>query len=130
MSVIPIDSSRALKERVSAYLEAVAGERPDLVEEHLSALPLFLRQRYAIYSARLLGRRFLLALEGQDWEPGSRAEYGKQWQGPGAKFGPTVVLVLPRLPSYARNRMVQMGIPFIVPGSQTFIPNAVIDLRG
>ena len=25
--------------------------------------------------------------------------------------------------------MVHMGIPFIVPGSQTFIPNSIIDLR-
>jgi hypothetical protein len=119
----------SLKERLSAYLEALSGERPDLVAEHVSALPLFLRQRYTIYSARLFGRKFLLAFEGEDWEPGAPAEYGKQWQGLGAKLGATVVLVLPRLPSYARNRMVQMGIPFIIRGRQTYIPNGLIDLR-
>jgi hypothetical protein len=118
-----------LKQRLLAYLEALLGERPDLVEECASLLPLFLRERYALYSARLFGRKFLLALEGEDWETGSPAEYGKQWEALGMKLDGTVVLVLPILPSYARNRMVQMGIPFIVPGSQTFIPNAFIDLR-
>jgi DNA-binding MarR family transcriptional regulator len=39
------------------------------------------------------------------------------------------VLVLAHLPSYARNRMVRSGIPFIVPGSQLFLPGAIMDLR-
>ena len=119
----------SLKQRLLAYLEALSGERPDLVEENAFALPLFLRERYAIYSARLFGQRFLLALEREGWETGAPAEYGKHLEALGMKLDGTVVLVLPILPSYARNRMVQMGIPFIVPGSQTFIPNAFIDLR-
>jgi hypothetical protein len=60
---------------------------------------------------------------------GSPGEYGKHEEALKLKLGEPVVLVLPILPSYARNRMVQMGIPFIVPGSQTFIPNSLIDLR-
>jgi len=118
-----------LKQRLLAYLEALLGECPDLVEEPASSLPLFLRERYGLFSARLFGRKFLLALEGEDWETGSPAEYGKQREVLGLRMEGTVVLVLPILPSYARNRMVQMGIPFIVPGSQIFIPNAFIDLR-
>lgn len=119
----------SLKQRLLAYLEALSGERPDLVEQHVAALPLFLRQKYTVYSTRIFGRKFLLALEGENWEPGAPAEYGKQRHALGAGLGGTVVLVLPMLPSYARNRMVQMAIPFIVPGTQTFIPNALIDLR-
>ena len=57
-----------LKQRLLAYLEALLGERPDLVEEHFAALPLFLRQRYTVYSTRIFGRKFLLALEGEDWK--------------------------------------------------------------
>ena len=119
----------SLKQRLLAYLEALSGERPDLVEEQVAALPLFLRQKYTVYSTRIFGRKFLLALEGEDWEPGAPADYGKQCHALGAELGETVVLVLPMLPSYARNRMVQMAVPFIVPGSQTFIPNVLIDLR-
>lgn len=118
-----------LKERLLPYWEALSGERPDLAVEHAAALPLFLRQRYEVYSTQFFGRNFFLALEGEGWEAATPAEYKKQWDTLGTQLGGPVVLVLPGLPSYARNRMVQAGIPFIVPGSQTFIPNALIDLR-
>ncbi len=118
-----------LKERLLSYLEVVSGERPDLAKATDSALPLFLRERYSIFSTRMFGRKFLAALETEDWESGSPGEYGKHVETLAAKLGEPVILVLPILPSYSRNRMVKMGIPFIVPGSQTFIPNTVIDLR-
>jgi len=107
----------------------ITGGHLDLMPEAASALPLFLRERYAIFSARLFGRKFLLALEAEDWAGGSPGEYRKHQEALKLNLGEKVVLVLPILPSYARNRMVQMGIPFIIPGSQIFMPNAVIDLR-
>jgi DNA-binding MarR family transcriptional regulator len=119
----------SLKQRLLDYLETVAGEHLDLMPETASALPLFLRERYGIFSTRLFGRQFLLALEAEDWEVGSPGEYGKHQATLKLNLGENVVLVLPILPSYARNRMVQMGIPFIIPGSQIFIPNTMIDLR-
>jgi DNA-binding MarR family transcriptional regulator len=118
-----------LKERLLNHLELLSGERPDLAAEAGSALPLFLRERYAVFSARLFGRKSLLAVEAKGREIGSPGEYGKHEEALKLKLGEPVVLVLPILPSYARNRMVQMGIPFIVPGSQTFIPISLIDLR-
>ena len=118
-----------LKQRLLDYLETIAGEHPDLMPEAASALPLFLRERFGIFSTRLFGRKFLLALEAEDWEGGSPGEYGKHQETLKLNLGGNVILVLPSLPSYARNRMVQMGIPFIIPGSQIFIPNTVIDLR-
>ncbi len=118
-----------LKERLVNYLETLSGERPDLATEAGSALPLFLRERYAIFATRLFGRKTFLALEAEAWESGSPGEYGKHAEALKLKLGAPVVLVLPILPSYARNRMVQMGIPFIVPGSQTFLPNTLLDLR-
>jgi len=118
-----------IKQRLLDYLETILGEHLDLAPETASALPLFLRERYAIFSTRIFGRKFLMALEAEDWESGSPGEYGKHAEALNQKLGQPVVLALPMLPSYARNRMVQMGIPFIVPGSQIFIPNTVIDLR-
>jgi DNA-binding MarR family transcriptional regulator len=70
-----------------------------------------------------------LALEAEGWENGSPGEYRKHADTLKQTLNEPVVLVLQILPSYARNRMVQMGIPFIVPGSQTFIPGSLIDLR-
>jgi DNA-binding MarR family transcriptional regulator len=119
----------ALKERLLSYLETLSGERPDLTHKASSALPLFLRERYAIFSANLFGRKSLLALEKGDWEGGSPGEYRKHAEALQLKLGEPVVLVLPILPSHARNRMVHMGIHFIIPGSQTFIPNRLLDLR-
>jgi DNA-binding MarR family transcriptional regulator len=119
----------SLKERLLNHLELISGERPDLAAEAGSALPLFLRERYAVFSTRLFGRKSLLAVEAEGREIGSPGEYGKHEEALKLKLGEPVVLVLPILPSYARNRMVRMGIPFIVPGSQMFIPNSMIDLR-
>jgi DNA-binding MarR family transcriptional regulator len=118
-----------LKQRLLDYIETTLGEHLDLLPEAASALPLFLRERYVIFSTRLFGRKVLLALEAEDWEGGSPGEYGKHQETLKLNLSENVVLVLPILPSYARNRMVQMGIPFIIPGSQIFIPNTVIDLR-
>src|SRR5690606_3818293 len=109
--------------------ESVSGERPELVAEKATRLPLFLRERYQIQTVHLFGRRFPLALEKNDWDAGSPGEYESQAETLRTQLGETVVLVLPMLPSHARNRMVRLGIPFIVPGSQMFLPTAMIDLR-
>jgi len=118
-----------LAQRLLDYLETVSGERPELVAEKAAGLPLFLRESYRIQTARLFGRRFLLALETSDRDAGSPGEYESQANALRSHLGETVVLVLPMLPSHARNRMVKLGVPFIVPGSQLFLPTAMIDLR-
>ena len=53
----------SLKDRLLNYLETLSGERLDLSTEPDSALPLFLRERYAIFSTLLFGRKALLAVE-------------------------------------------------------------------
>jgi len=119
----------SLKEKLFNYWESLTGDRLDLAAKDASSLPLFLRERYTVFSTRLFGRASFLALETEGWENGSPAEYRKQAETLGGVLHEPVILVLPILPSYARNRMIQMGTPFIVPGSQTFIPNGLIDLR-
>lgn len=118
-----------LSDRLLDYLERLSGERPVLVPEPAAGLPLFLRSRYKINSVRVFGRRFLLALEAEDRDPGSPGEYQTQAEQLGSHLREPPVLVLAALDSYARNRMVRLGIPFIVPGSQAFLPNALLDLR-
>jgi len=118
-----------LQQSLLDYLGLLSGERPDLVPQKAAGLPLFLRERFEFQAIRLFGQRYVLALEKENWDADSPGEYENQVGIMQAQFAETVVLVLPRLPSYARNRMVRLGIPFIVPGSQTFLPNALIDLR-
>jgi len=92
-------------------------------------LPLFLRRRYSFYRGRLLGQKVLLAMESGDWESGSPGEYRSQADRLRTEFGEEVVFVLNSVTAYARNRLVQAGIPFIVPGTQVFLPDRLVDLR-
>jgi hypothetical protein len=118
-----------LKEHLLSYLETLLGSPPDLVSEKAAVLPLFLRERYRVFSTHLVGRRYLLALEIAPGEVGSPGDYSKQVETMRRALGEPVVLVLRTVPSYARNRMVQMGVPFIIPGNQMYLPNCLIDLR-
>jgi len=127
--IVSVSFMVSLKDRLMKHLEALTGDRLDLSAKEASSLPLFLRERYAVFSARLFGRKSIIALESEGWEIGSPGEYRKHADTLSQMLNEPVVLVLPILPSYARNRMVQMGVPFIVPGSQTFLPTGLIDLR-
>src|SRR5688572_29147208 len=117
------------QQRLIEYLEPLSGERPDLAPEKAAGLPLFLRERFDFQSIRLFGKHYVLAFEKEKLDAESPGEYENLVGLMQPKFTDTVALVLSRLPSYARNRMVRLGIPFIVPGSQTFLPAALIDLR-
>jgi DNA-binding MarR family transcriptional regulator len=119
----------SLQQRLLDYLEPLTGERPDLAPEKATNLPLFLRERFDFQNVRLFGQRYILALEKENGDSESPGEYENQIRLMQPQFTESVALVLQRLPSYARNRMVRLGIPFIVPGSQTFLPAALIDLR-
>lgn len=118
---------KPLRQSLLNYLTTLTGVQLDLVLEEAPALPLFLRTRYDICSIKLFGRRFLLALE--TGAPDSPSVYESQTATLSRQLGEPVTVVVPALPSSARNRMIQRGIPFIVPGSQTFLPTALIDLR-
>lgn len=122
----------ALDKRLTDYLESITGSSTPLRDAPASAqnrLPLFLRERYQLRSLGLFGRECLLALETPGWETGSPAEYAAHAQTMVAQFSEPVTLVVPHVASYARNRMVQAGTPFIVPGSQLFMPFMMVDLR-
>lgn len=122
----------ALEKRLTDYLEAITGAAAvlrDAPEAAQSRLPLFLRERYRLRQIDLLGSDCLLALETPDWETGSPAEYAAHAETLRKQFSKPVTLVVPQVVSYARNRMVQTGVPFIVPGSQLFMPFMMVDLR-
>ncbi len=117
------------KKTLLDYFEPLLGERPDLAPEKAVGLPLFLRERFDFQSTRLFGKAYILAFENENQDAESPGEYENFVGIMQPHFTAPVTLVLPRLPSYARNRMVRRGVPFIVPGSQTFLPAALIDLR-
>lgn len=118
-----------LLEKTERYLKRIAGDVRPFVQETAGSLPLFLRERYQLYRARLFGRDWLLAMEADGWDVGTPSEYRNQVDQLAQKAGGQVVLVLPSVSSTVRNRMVQMNVPFIVPDTQIFLPVAMINLQ-
>jgi DNA-binding MarR family transcriptional regulator len=114
------------------YLTGVTGEAPwiePMPEQAISTLPLYLRQRYKFFRADLFGRRCVLARENSATAELSPTEYGHEVTQLKQRLHEEVVLLLTKLPSYVRNRLVRQRIPFIVPGTQMFLPMLMIDLR-
>jgi hypothetical protein len=114
------------------YIETLTGLRPRLEvqpQPEVSRVPLFLRERYGLLETNLFGRRLRLAMEKAQPKELSPTEYGRHAALLKQLFDEEVVLVIPKLPSYVRNRLVREGIPFIVPGAQMFLPMLMIDLR-
>ena len=68
-------------------------------------------------------------MEDESWAPGAPGDYEKLAASLRSQVGEPVVLVISRMPAYARNRLVRMGIPFVVPGAQFFLPLVLLDLR-
>jgi len=67
---------------------------------------------------------------GGRWEPGSPSEYLRHWRQLSESIGEDrVALVLPFISAKIRNRMIQMGVPFIVPDAQIHLPLSMIILK-
>jgi hypothetical protein len=111
---------RALQESRLASAPATLAPNP---------LPLFLRERYTLRRAEIFGRDFLLALDSLAEEAPSAATYADFAELLASHLGKPPVLVLPALATHIRQGLIRLGRPFIVPGSQTFLPTALIDLR-
>ncbi len=117
---------------LAEYLGLVTGARPQLesVPKHETAkLPLFLRTRYLFLGTVFYGKRLYFALERTHPGKLTATGYGREAELLKKSLSADVVLVFDRLPSYIRNRFVKQGIPFIVPGTQMFLPMLLIDLR-
>ena len=111
------------------YLKALLSMEPGFRPLEMPNLPLFLRERFAFYQVDLFGRPWTLALENEAWETGSPGEYEKQVNLLRPHVKAPLVFVLDTIDSITRQRLVQKGIPFIVPGTQCFLPGALVDFR-
>lgn len=116
-------------QHLKSYLESISGVVPDLQMLEVSHLPLFIRSRFSFYSAELFGRSWCFALEDESLDTSSPAEYEKQAEIMRPLLKGPIVFILSNLLSNTRNRLVQKGVPFIVPSTQIFLPCALVDLR-
>ena len=110
---------------IAKYLEQILGNPVDLRQlpaGRLSGLPVFLTADYRFLEWRWLDQVMVLADAESDMEPPSVADLKSVHQLLSKQFKCPVVFVYPAMDAYRRNRFVQLGLPFIVPGLQLFIP--------
>ncbi|MBS3904460.1 MAG: hypothetical protein KGZ39_03955 [Simkania sp.] len=120
MTVIQ-DFERYLKEILNVTVKAIAWEKEQ-------DLPPFLRAPYCFYRISLLGSSCLVMLlkAGEEITPAIISKHIKQVE---AKWGGLCIYVCEAISSYNRKRLIEHGIPFIVPGNQCYLPDLGIDLR-
>ena len=120
------------KQKVLEYLKEVAGSIPAIkvpAETAFKKLPFFLQDNYSLRYITLMGRRFVLAaVKGGALEvtPNQLATHGKQLRD---SLEAEVAFEFRELPAFIRQRLVQKGIAFIVPGTQMFLPFMMMDVR-
>jgi DNA-binding MarR family transcriptional regulator len=118
--------------QLAQYITQIAGDRVWLQRTSppsLLRLPLFLKEKYQFVEADLFGRRLVLALEKEATSDATASDYARELQGLRHAIGGEVVLVLKPVLAHVRNRLIQQLVPFIIPGTQMFLPMMMIDLR-
>jgi hypothetical protein len=117
---------------LTKYIERLTGSKPrleGLPKRETASLPLFLRERYSFLQTNLFGRKLYFAVEKSTPAELSPTQYAREAVLLKQRLLVDVILIIAKLPSYIRNRFVKQGIPFIVPGTQMFLPMLMIDLR-
>jgi DNA-binding MarR family transcriptional regulator len=91
-------------------------------------LPIFLRNLYDFYLARIFDKPCLLMVsitaEGE-----TPAAVRKHWQLVAKHFEGDIIYLVDVLSSYNRKRLIEQKVPFLVPGNQLYLPTLGIDLR-
>jgi len=120
------------KHKLLRHLQVVTGREESILPDppvRKAALPLYLRSYYDVREITLLGRKVAVAFQTEDTDPATPAEYAKHHEALRESLGEEVALVLPIMSAATRQRLVQFGVPFIVPGRQMFLPSLLIDLQ-
>jgi hypothetical protein len=93
-----------------------------------AGLPAFLERAYKFYDAKVAGRRFVILAAGE--KVASTSDIAKHVRlVRSAADDMIVVFAASSLSAHNRSRLLERGIPFIVPENQLYIPDLAIDLR-
>lgn len=115
--------------RLKDHLEAALHVHVELRGwENANDLPVFLSKNFCCRTGRVLGQDILFAFA----DPSGKhtpLEFAEQSRSLAKHYGGTVVLVLDRLSSHNRSRLIRRAVPFVVPGNQLYMPNLALDLR-
>lgn len=118
-------------EPLTNYIKAVTGAPAKLGPVRpaaLAALPVYLSRRFDIRELYVFDHTLVIALVTAE-DQFNLTQLVKQRDTLADKLGRDVILVLPRIRSHERNRLILKQIPFIVPGRQMYLPMMLVDLR-
>jgi DNA-binding MarR family transcriptional regulator len=121
----PVDP---LIQRFGHYMTDVAGVPVTLKPRPLGSLPPFLRQRYELQPIHVAGEDVtaIILREPDQFAP---ATFEKHLRELPLDVLHRYVLIATALPSYIRHRLVERGIPFVVPGTQMNWPQFGVVVR-
>lgn len=118
-----------LLRRLRNYLQATLHAALQLAPwDETSGVPVYLTREFSLWRGNFLGQSLLFAIAGKavDLTPGDLAKRIDRlttiFQGP-------AVLVTDSMTGYQRGRLIEAGVPFVVPGNQLYLPQIGLDLR-
>lgn len=120
---------REICNRLERYLDDALGIRAAVVPwETEGCMPLFLQDRYRFFRADALNQKclFMVDAHAEEESPAAIRKHVEQVRG---KWDGPVVYVRDRIIAYNRKRLIEHKVPFIVPGTQMYLPTLGIDLR-
>jgi DNA-binding transcriptional regulator YhcF (GntR family) len=91
-------------------------------------LPFIFRNNYTFYTTNILNHPYLLTVAKKNKKQ-APAIINKQISLISEKWGSDVIYVDESVSSYNRQRLIDLNVPFIIPGNQMFLPMVGIDLR-
>jgi hypothetical protein len=118
-------------DKTNDYLKELLGQ--EVVIEPLEngesrGLPVYLAKKYTPYRVALFGRQVIvLRKQGEGIDTPSRVL--KDVVKLREHFKSDVAVVFDEMASWERKRLIEKGVPFIVPSRQLFLPMLLIDLR-
>ncbi|MGV2335607.1 MAG UNVERIFIED_CONTAM: hypothetical protein LVR18_16345 [Planctomycetaceae bacterium] len=115
--------------KLQHYFDDVLGITPQVVPwPEAVELPVFLRQGYSFFAARILCTEVLFACD-RELQFRSPGTIRTQLQQVEARCGRPVVFVREQLDAFQRKRLIELNTAFVIPGNQMYLPELAIDLR-
>ena len=111
------------------YINLVLGIDVDpYTWEREKGMPFLLQNTYGFFGIKLLNLEIVLIINRNDQDI-SPAVVRKHMDMVKAEDDNNIIYVKKHVTAYNRKRMIEHGLPFIIPGKQMFLPMLAIDLR-
>jgi DNA-binding MarR family transcriptional regulator len=120
---------QALAEAAEAYVQHSFGQRLNLKPSTPSSLPHFVLDRYKLWQGTLNGRSVAL-MAVREPRQGATSDYLKHRDLVRQRLGADLsLLLIDQVPNAIRRQMIERKIGFLAPGTQLYIPEALLDIR-